>query len=207
MRVLHWLLLLCVSAWAPLAQAQAPGKESRVLDALEEAAAGSGADVDAEILDEAATAGADIEKLKAETKVLETIGQGVTLSLAQCAGVENCEPPVNRAELERLAATVEQRINGLVPRQSETGVEDLLIAYASIRDTYSSQLGKLGEIAPEAEPAAETDTFGSETPAEGATESAAAPAASSEFSIFEDVDESLTDEPAEDEGAEPEAPQ
>jgi len=142
-----------------------------------------------EILDESVAAGADVETLKAESQLLGTISQGVALSLAQCEGMEGCEPAVNKAELEELVATVEQRINGLVPRQSEAGVEDLLVAYASVRDTYTQQLGRLGEIAPEPEAAAEEgDAF------------AAGPAA-------EDVDESLSDEPAGDEGVEPEAPQ
>lgn len=157
-----------------------------------------------EILDESAAAGADVETLKAESQLLGTIGQGVALSLAQCEGVAECEPAVNKAELEELVATVEQRINGLVPRQSEAGVEDLLVAYASVRDTYTQQLGRLGEIAPEPEAAAEEGDAFAAGPAAEPVESAATPG---DFSVFEDVDESLSDEPAGDEGVEPEAPQ
>jgi len=183
MRNLSRFLLLCLMAWVPAAFAQDPAPA---------------ASPEAEILDDAATAGADVDKLKAESQLFDTIGKGVALSLAQCEGVDGCEPTVNKAELERLVATVEHRINGLVQRQSsgDKSVDDLLLAYASVRDTYTHQLGKLGEMAPEEEPAAE-DAFGSEAPA---AETATAP---EEFSIFEDVDESLTDEPDAEEGAEP----
>lgn len=157
-----------------------------------------------EILSSSATAGAAVEALQAERKLLETIGKGVTLSLAECEGVDLCEPNVNKAELQQLVKTVEQRIQGLVQRSAESpdaAVDDLLIAYAIVRDSYSQQIDQLSLISPEEEgPAEEGDLFGAEAPAEGTTESAAMP---DEFSIFEDADESLTDEPSADD-SEPE---
>jgi hypothetical protein len=181
------------SAAEPAAEAAAG--ESEAAPAAEAAFAGTGAT--GEILNSAATSGAAVETLQAERKLLETIGKGVTLSLAECEGVDLCEPNVNKAELQQLVKTVEQRIEGLVQRSAESpdaAVDDLLIAYAIVRDTYSQQIDQLNLIAPEEEgPAEEGDLFGAEAPAEGATESAAMP---DEFSIFEDADESLTDEPA-----------
>lgn len=154
-----------------------------------------------EILEAQATATADVETLKAEHALLETIGKGVSLSLAECEATGNCEGTLERAELEQLVATVEQRINGLVQRQAEGGdaaVDDLLIAYAIVRDTYSQQLEHLGQVMP-LEQGELDDAFGDELPAAEPEE--AASSAPDEFSIFEDADESLSDEPAADDAA------
>lgn len=198
----------------PVVDAERPGQMEPATDTELDAAADSVSAAETvfqdsggtagEILAEEATAGAPVAELQAEQKLLETIGKGVSLSLAECQGVEDCEPTVNKAELQQLVKTVEKRINGLVQRQSESAdaaVDDLLIAYAIVRDTYTQQLERLGELTPEDLAGEEGELFGEETPAEAPAEATALPDA---FSIFEDVDESLTDESAPAETPEPE---
>ena len=151
-----------------------------------------------EILPPEAAPEADVSTLAAETELLDSIGDGVALSLAYCQLDEACEPAVSREELSQLVQTVDQRITALAERYSESsepGLEEVLVAYAEVREKYNRHLEQLEEVTgAETAPAATEDAFADDVPAAPAAPPAAA--APEVYDIFEDVDEDLTDEPA-----------
>ncbi len=93
---------------------------------------------------------ADLASLQNETKVFQSIGMGIALSLAQCEGVDLCSLTVEESEIRELLNTLESRIGTLVLKQEEAddpaGLNDVLTAYMDERDSYTAHLEKLQSI-------------------------------------------------------------
>lgn len=100
--------------------------------------------------------------------MLNTIQQGIKLSVAECELVENCTPTVSRVELDQIVTMLDNRVNTLSLRYSETtdaALEGVLLSYADMRDSYKQILGKMDTMPlfaaeqPAVEDALETDDF------------------------------------------------
>lgn len=93
---------------------------------------------------------ADLSLLQDETKVFQSIGMGIALSLAQCDGVDLCSLTVEESEIRELLKALESRIGTLVLKQEEAedpaGLNDVLTAYMDERDSYNAHLEKLISI-------------------------------------------------------------
>ena len=157
-----------------------------------------------EILPNDIAESADSSVLAAEASVFNTIKKGVTLSLAMCEGVKNCSPTVTSAELEQILSTLKTRIDNVTQRYEQSGdkeLEEILVAYADARESYTQNLEKLKTIVVEepAETTSGSDFFGGAGSAAGSN---------NEFSIFNDTNEDLQDDeeeqPAEAAGVPPE---
>ena len=141
---------------------------------------------------------ADTAALTTEAGVFKSIGMGIVLSIAQCEGYEGCTPAVNAGEIDQLIKALDDRINGLVVRQQENeeDLNEVLTAYVNERENYlryKDELGAItGEIGAEEEITEEEALTGEEEVIEGPAEEVTA--TPEEFSVFEDVDESLEEE-------------
>ncbi len=93
---------------------------------------------------------ADLSLLVDETKVFQSIGMGIALSLAQCEGVDLCSLTVEESEIRELLKALESRIGSLILKQEEAedpaGIDNVLTAYMNERDSYTAQLEKLQSI-------------------------------------------------------------
>jgi hypothetical protein len=163
-RVISGLLLICIAV--PVAAA--PG---RILDRIE-------------------VEQADTSAFVSEAEVFKSIGLSIALSIAHCQGQEDCEPVVDKEELDVLIGKLDDRINRLVIKHQDGAVEyaDVLTAYVNQRESYLEYQKKLEALLPSAapEPVEEvelTDTL-EEPPAPAAGEEV-------DLSVFEDVDEAL----------------
>ena len=142
----------------------------------------------ADVLDINEISDADITTLLEDTKVFNTIGMGIALSIAECAGKDICEPTVDEDEIGQLIEALDQRIEGVVTRQqnSEEELTNVITAYADTKEKYTDYLQRLGKIVrPEIpqEEFAEEDLFSSE----GAL-------TEDEYSAFDDFEEDLEDD-------------
>ena len=131
---------------------------------------------------------ADITTLLEDTKVFNTIGMGIALSIAECTGKTICEPTVDEDEIGQLIEALDQRIEGVITREqtSEEELTTIRTAYIDTRDKYSDYLQKLSKIArPEIpqEEFVEEDLFSNE---DALTED--------EYSAFDDFEEDLEDD-------------
>ncbi len=93
---------------------------------------------------------ADLTLLQDETKVFQSIGMGIALSLAQCEDFDLCSLTVEENEIRVLLNTLESRVDTLVLKQEEaedpTKFDTVLTAYMNERDIYNSHLEKLQTI-------------------------------------------------------------
>lgn len=93
---------------------------------------------------------AELTLLQDETKVFQSIGMGIALSLAQCEGVDLCSLTVEESEIRELLKALESRIGTLVLKQEEAedpaGIDNVLTAYMNERDSYNAHLEKLQSI-------------------------------------------------------------
>ncbi len=93
---------------------------------------------------------ADLRLLMDETKVFQSIGMGIALSLAQCEGLDSCSLTVEESEIKELLNTLESRVDTLVLKQEEaedpTEFDSVLTAYMNERDIYNGHLEKLQAI-------------------------------------------------------------
>ena len=93
---------------------------------------------------------ADLSLLVDETKVFQSIGMGIALSLAQCEGIDLCSLTVEENEIRELLKALESRIGSLILKQEEAddpaGIDNVLTAYMNERDSYSAHLEKLQSI-------------------------------------------------------------
>lgn len=109
-----------------------------------------GANLFAAILDKSEAEKADINLLKDETTVFQSIGMSIALSLAQCEGVDLCSLTVDEDEIKELINVLDARINSLTLKQeqAEDPVEfdKVLTAYINERDNYSTHLEKLKSL-------------------------------------------------------------
>lgn len=155
--------------------------EGRILDTVEAEQAGKDAFV-------------------AEEKLFASIGNSIALSLAYCKIQPDCEPSVDKDELNTLIDKLDDRINSLILKQesSEEDYTELLTAYVNHRENYLDYQEKLDEIATVEQPVPAETTEEDAFADEGTGEEAGAAAATSgqqeeniDFSVFEDVDEAL----------------
>lgn len=132
--------------------------------------------VAAGILSDDAVVDAAAADLKAETALLRTIQEGITLSIATCKIGDSCKPAVNRDELERIIASLNLRIGNLSQRFQDTGEEelaDILVSYTDILDAYNGCMEQLVEYTGAAEGVKEDDL------------------GEDEFDVFQDADDDL----------------
>lgn len=148
------------------------------------------------ILDRIEAEQADTAAFTAEAEIFKSIGLSIALSLAQCNSQADCEPVVDKAELETLLDKLDDRINKLVVKQQAGGEEDyteILTAYVNEKENFLKYQEKLDALSPPeeavAEPA-EEEPFAEEAPAATTTE-VAPPQEAVDFSVFEDIDEAL----------------
>ena len=131
---------------------------------------------------------ADITTLLEDTKVFNTIGMGIALSIAECTGKDICEPTVDEGEIGQLIEALDRRIEGVVSRQqdSEEELTPVITAYVDTKEKYADYLERLSKIArPELpqEEFVEEDLF---TDEDALTED--------EYSAFDDFEEDLEDD-------------
>lgn len=145
----------------------------------------------ADVLDLDEVSSADANTLSQDTKVFDTIGMGIALSIAQCEGRENCEPSVDEAEVQQLIEALDKRIEGVVSRQqeSEEDLGNIITAYVDTKERYTDYMDRLGKITKSPEPELPQDEFAEEDvfADDGAM-------TEDEFSAFEDFDETLKDD-------------
>ena len=163
----------------------------------------------AAILDKKEAEQADLSLLEGETRVFQSIGMGIALSIAQCEGIDLCSFTVDEDEIQELINALETRIDSLVLRQEEIedpeGLEKVLMAYVNERDNYTSHLEKLKNItsSSESDDALSEDSFELEAepdfPVEAARNAELLDYVEDELSLFEDEeledDEDLEDLP------------
>ena len=132
---------------------------------------------------------ADISTLLDDTKVFNTIGMGIALSIALCDVSEICDPTVNEDEIGQLIEALDRRIEGVVTRQqnSEEELTPVITAYVDTKEKYTDYLQRLSKIA-RSEPTQdefteEEDLFSDE---DALTED--------EYSVFADADEDIEDD-------------
>lgn len=105
------------------------------------------ANVSAVILNTEEVEQAELSLLQDETKVFQSIGMGIALSLAQCEGIDLCSLTVEENEIRALLKTLESRIGTLVLKQEESedpaALNEVLTAYMDERDNYNVHLEKL----------------------------------------------------------------
>jgi len=106
-------------------------------------------ELNAQILSEGSLETADVQRLQQDLSVFTTIQRGITLSVAECELSETCSASVNRGELEQLITTVDGRVNSLSLRYTESGdagLENILVGYADVRDSYRLLLDKMATL-------------------------------------------------------------
>lgn len=150
-------------------------------------------------------------ELAGELAVLESVGQGIALSLAVCEEAAGCEPMLSEDELAKLIETLDSRIDQLnsfeESAETATGYDSLLNEYRQTREDYALYMKELRDIkrgvkefAEEeipAETTAETEPAPSPEPEKAArVEPPPAPKpkfSNEEFDVdfFEDVDEPI----------------
>jgi len=93
---------------------------------------------------------ADLSLLTDETKVFQSIGMGIALSLAQCDGVDLCSLTVEESEIKELLKALDSRISNLILKQEEAedpaGIDNVITAYMNERDSYNAHLEKLQSL-------------------------------------------------------------
>jgi hypothetical protein len=141
-----------------------------------------------DVLDVDEITSADISRLLDDTKVFNSIGMSIALSIALCEGREICDPTVNEDEIGQLLETLDKRIEGVVIRQenSEEELTDIITAYIDTKERYHDYMNKLSKISKS--PVVE-DEFSNEdifADEDAMTED--------EFSAFDDADELLEDD-------------
>lgn len=119
---------------------------------------------------------ADLSLLNNETKVFQSIGMGIALSLAQCEGIDLCSLTVEENEIRELLKALESRIGSLILKQEESedpaAIDNVLTAYMNERDSYNAHLEKLQSITStldtDSDLLEEPDTFEADFPVESA---------------------------------------
>ena len=143
-----------------------------------------------DVLDINEIGNADITVLLEDTKVFNTIGMGIALSIAECHGKDICEPTVDEGEIGQLIETLDQRIEGVVSRQknSEEELTPIITAYVDTKEKYADYLERLSEIS-RPEPELPEEEFVEEdlfTDEDALSED--------EYSAFDDFEEDLEDD-------------
>ena len=143
-----------------------------------------------DVLDINEITNADMSTLLDDTKVFNTIGMGIALSIALCDGREICDPTVDENEIGQLIETLDKRIEGVVTRQqnSEEELTNIITAYVDTKEKYTDYMDRLSKITKS--PVVEEDLdLGDEdifADDEAMTED--------EYSAFSDFDDDLEDD-------------
>ena len=137
---------------------------------------------------------ADTQALVAETDVFRAIGMGIALSLANCVGVEECNPAVDQEELKQLLDALDNRIahiQEIVGSEeiSEDQLNEILTAYVDEREKYLRYLDQLGTISPVEDVIVEEESFNADVFSDVGEEV-------EDYSVFEDTDSDILDEEA-----------
>jgi hypothetical protein len=141
-----------------------------------------------DVLDINEITNADMSTLLDDTKVFNTIGMGIALSIALCDGKEICDPTVDENEIGQLIETLDKRIEGVVTRQqnSEEELTNIITAYVDTKEKYTDYMDRLSKITKSPvieEDLGDEDIFADD---EAMTED--------EYSAFNDSDENLMDD-------------
>ena len=142
-----------------------------------------------DVLDVNEVSSADITTLLDDTKVFNTIGMGIALSIALCDGKDVCDPTVNENEIGQLIEALDKRIEGVVTRQqnSEEELTNIITAYVDTKEKYTDYMDRLSKITKSPvlveEEFPDEDIFADE---DAMTED--------EYSAFDDSDEALEDD-------------
>lgn len=138
---------------------------------------------------------ANPDTLLAEVAVFKSIREGITLSVALCESDNSCETDTSSVEVEQLLAALDQRIESLSQRQQSTedtaGLGELLIAYVSERQGYSSFLDKLGSAEGTSDNNYEIPPAAVEEDSKAGTETDSAEAVQKMDDVFADEDEEI----------------
>jgi len=137
------------------------------------------------ILDRLEVEQANTTAFAAEAEIFKSIGLSIALSIAQCQGQTDCEPVVDKTELDILINKLDDRIDRLVIKHQDGEAEyaDVLTAYVNQREDYLEYQRKLETILPSPVLPEEqdlTETFEGPAVGEG-----------TDLSVFEDIDEAL----------------
>lgn len=141
-----------------------------------------------DVLDINEITNADMSTLLDDTKVFNTIGMGIALSIALCDGKEICDPTVDENEIGQLIETLDKRIEGVVTRQqnSEEELTNIITAYVDTKEKYTDYMDRLSKITKSPvieEDLGDEDIFADD---EAMTED--------EYSAFSDLEDDLEDD-------------
>ena len=91
---------------------------------------------------------ADITTLSEDTKIFNTIGMGIALSIAECDGRDICDPTVDEDEIGKLIETLDRRIEDVISREQndEEELTTIRTAYIDTRDKYADYMERLSKI-------------------------------------------------------------
>jgi hypothetical protein len=149
----------------------------------------------AQILNADYASGADVMILKNEIDIFSTIQEGIRLSIVECELFDTCNASVNREELNQIINTINDRINILSLRYTDSGeisLEDVLVGYVDVRDQYNELLDKIADM-PEFEVDVPVVDFEFEDYFSRAT-SDSNEVSDELMDLFEDADEELLDD-------------
>lgn len=164
--------------------------------------------VNAQLLDEEALKSADAQQLLQEVTVFTTIQKGISLSVAECTLSTECTANVNRSEMEQLISLIDDRVNTLSLRYSDSGdtsLEPVLVGYADVRDSYKVTLEKMNSLPQFAQKDEVVDELGGDEFLSAAKSSRNA-LPENLMKLFQDVDEEIVDDAVDDATAPEETP-
>lgn len=90
----------------------------------------------------------DINTLLEDTKVFNTIGMGIALSIAQCDGQDICDITTGENEIVQLIEALDIRIEDVISRQqhNEEELSHIITAYVDIKEKYNGYMERLSKI-------------------------------------------------------------
>lgn len=153
----------------------------------------------AQIIEDGSIESADAQSLLQEIELFTTIQQGISLSVTECELLDACNASVNRSEVEQLISTIDNRVNALSLRYTETGdtgLESILVGYVDVRDNYKLILEKMASIPVFAQQESAAVGFDGDDFFTGATNSGSV--SDDLMQLFQDADDELVDDALED---------
>ncbi len=150
----------------------------------------------AQILNADYASGADVLILNNEINIFTTIQEGIRLSIVECELFDTCSASVNTEELNQIISTINNRINSLSIRYSDSGeiaLEDVLIGYVDIRDQYNELLEKISDM-PQFEVEESVVEFEFEDYISSPSTSQSNEVSNEMMDLFEDADDELLDD-------------
>ena len=94
--------------------------------------------VTTDILDASVLNDTGYDSLMEDINQFSVIAMGISLSLATCDGVEECQPHVGVEELDEIINVLTERIQEILFRQQngEARFEDIVLAYVDLKEKY-----------------------------------------------------------------------